>query len=383
MPRRTPSELPLNDPSRGERLQRVLAEAGVGARRVCEALIEAGHVRVNDEVVRRLPVFVDPQQDRIEVQGRPLAKPAGAVYIMLHKPARTLTAPGERVDDDRPRAVDLIDHPLRPRLFPVGGMDFDASGLMVYTNDGAVVNRLTHPRYGVERVYVVKVGGAMDAKKAGLLAKGVFVYVDEPGTPGEGRGGSGGGSGGGGGAGRGGESRGKEGPRFVKGKREGARKIKLEVSPEGPDPSEVRVVVRQGRDAEIAKALAVVGCPPKRMKRVAFGPIELKGLGAGRWRELERPEVKALRALTKAKRESGEGRPVAGRAGSGTSSSPGVGLSRGTIVPGGGEARGRVPAIRPPERDGVKAAPRAAGGAKGGSGAGGADRPRVKPRVIG
>jgi len=134
------------------RLQRWMADAGVAARRVCEQLIEEGKVRVNGRVTKKLPVFVDPQEDRIEVSGRLIQPPARHVYIMLNKPERVLVAAADEPGLERTKVTDLVRHALAPRLFPVGRLEWDAQGLVLLTNDGAFAQRLTHPRYSVPKV---------------------------------------------------------------------------------------------------------------------------------------------------------------------------------------------------------------------------------------
>jgi 23S rRNA pseudouridine2605 synthase len=316
MPRPEPSTLPLNDPARGERLQRVLADAGVAARRVCETLIETGRVRVNGRVCDRLPAFVDPRNDRIEVDGRPIPREVRFAYIMMNKPTKVLTAP-IGLGDDRPAALHMIDHPSKPRLVPVGGLDFDSSGLLLFTNDGAVVNRLTHPRYGHARLYHAKVKGRPTQVTIANLAKGVYVFDTEPeegqpeadpratarpdfkkpkpaprGRPGR-------------------EADREGGPAFRRGKPAGARKVQIDVKigsmTEGNCTLEISA--KLARDSEIVKALTLVGHPVRRLHRVAVGPLVLRELAMGRWRELTRPEVQAITRRTPSERNAKGGRP--------------------------------------------------------------------------
>jgi hypothetical protein len=157
-----------------------MADAGIAARRACETLIETGRVKVNGRVCDKLPAFVDPKNDRIEVDGRPLASEIRFSYIMMNKPTKVLTAP-IGPGDDRPAALAMIEHPSKPRLVAVGGLDFDSSGLLLFTNDGAVVNRLTHPRYGHVRLYQAKVKGRPTPQTVANLAKGVYVFDTEDG----------------------------------------------------------------------------------------------------------------------------------------------------------------------------------------------------------
>lgn len=297
--------MPLNNPARGERLQRVMADAGVAARRACEALIEQGLVRVNGRKADRLPIFVDPASDKIEVQGRVLRPPERLLYVMLNKPTRTLGQPGERADDDRPRAIDLIDHPAKPRLVAVGGLDFDTTGLMLFTNDGELVNKLTHPRFGATRVYEAVVRGMMKGETIRALAKGIFVMEETAEKEEESaaeaavkagatkvlkkkkvakrttRRGPSGNSG-----------RGSDDERGTR-----SRKIHLDVrvAAATAERSTLEITVRVGRDDEILTALQIMGHPVKRLTRVGIGGLKLRELAMGRWRELNKIELNAIR----------------------------------------------------------------------------------------
>lgn len=304
--RKEPSPLPLNDPDRGERLQRVLADAGIAARRACEVLIETGRVKVNGRVCDKMPAFVDPKNDRIEVDGRPIASEIRFSYIMMNKPTKVLTAaigPG----DDRPAALSMIDHPSKPRLVAVGGLDFDSSGLLLFTNDGAVVNRLTHPRYGHVRLYQAKVKGRPTPQTVANLAKGVYVFDTEDGakpeeesrepreTPGK----------------LGTRPVRKEGPQFTRGKPSNARKVQIDVKvgTMGEGNCTLEITAKHARDEEIVKALALVGHQVRRLHRVAIGPLVLRDLAMGRWRELTKSEIHAVTKRHPSERKQPVGAP--------------------------------------------------------------------------
>lgn len=283
-----PSNLPLSDPKRGERLQRVLARAGVGARRACERAVEDGLVRVNGELIKTLPVFVDPERDRILVDGRPLRPAERLLYVMFHKPTRTLSGtrslPGELDDadavDTRRGVLDLVDHPAGARLIEIAPLDFDATGLVLLSNDGDLVNRLTHARYGVPRLLQAVVKGIPDAKTIDRLRKGVYLperrerRTNEEGTA---------------------ERRPPMPQR--RGQSEGTKSVRLEVRivEVGSERTTIELISRDGRDASAREVLTIVGFPPKKLTRLAIGPIELKGLALGRWREMERAEIHAIK----------------------------------------------------------------------------------------
>ncbi|MCX8068087.1 MAG: rRNA pseudouridine synthase, partial [Anaerolineae bacterium] len=138
-----------------ERLQKILARAGYGARRACEDLIRQGRVTVNGEVAQ-LGQKADPDRDRIEVDGRPIRLPRAFTYIALHKPPGVLSDEGDGTGR-RPTVLDLVQHPAR--LFPVGRLDLRSEGLVLLTDDGNLAFRLTHPRFGHEKEYHVLVEG--------------------------------------------------------------------------------------------------------------------------------------------------------------------------------------------------------------------------------
>src|SRR5262245_37003019 len=153
----------------GVRLNKLLAMRGLGARRKCDALIQAGSVRVNGTVVREPGVRVEPDRDRVEVHGRPLPGRSLPRYLMVHKPVGVITT----LDDPagRPTVRGLL--PPGPRLFPVGRLDAETSGLLVVTNDGDLAHHLMHPRYGVRKVYRVRTDRPPDPEQLRRLRSGV------------------------------------------------------------------------------------------------------------------------------------------------------------------------------------------------------------------
>jgi len=143
-----------------ERLQKILARAGLGSRRACEKLIAEGRVTVDGRLATP-GAKVDPAQDQIEVDGRPIEAPEALQYIALHKPRNVVSA--AQPQDDRKTVRDLIAEP--GTLYPVGRLDVDSEGLILLTNDGELANRLTHPRYGHEKEYKVLVASRPDARQ--------------------------------------------------------------------------------------------------------------------------------------------------------------------------------------------------------------------------
>jgi 23S rRNA pseudouridine2605 synthase len=245
------------------RLQKLLAKAGVASRRGAERLIAEGRVSVNGVPVTEPGVHADPARDRIEVDGRPLPGAEAKRYVLLHKPRGFLTTRDD--PRGRPRVFDLVPE-LGVRLHPVGRLDFDAEGLLLLTNDGALTYHLTHPRHGVRRVYHVLVGGLLEPATLERLQRGVVL---------------------------------EDGPARV----DRARRLRGA----GPGLHWVELGLSEGRYREVKRLCRAVGLVVQRLRRVAFGTLELGRLPSGQWRELTPAEVERL---------AGPGQPSAENTGS-------------------------------------------------------------------
>jgi pseudouridine synthase len=244
------------------RLNKLLAERGLGARRKCDALIQEGRVRVNGEIVREPGTQVEPGRDRIEVAGRPLPVPAPLRYFALHKPVGVITT----LDDPEGRRTIRDFLPPGRRLFPVGRLDADTSGLLLLTNDGELAHHLMHPRYGVEKVYRVRVDAPPTEGQLVRLSRGVEF---EPGI--------------------------RSSP---------ARVRRLTVDRGGA----VEIAIHEGRYRQVRRMCEAVGLNVLALHRAAYGPLRLGHLERGMWRELSEAEVSALRAAS-ARPGSREGAP--------------------------------------------------------------------------
>jgi len=262
------------------RLQRVLADAGVAARRQCEKLIEDGRVEVNGEVRDHLPVFVNPAEDKISVDGRPIprARSTRKIYLLLHKPERMLVTAADEEGIDRRTIMSLVDHPSKPRLFPVGRLDFESTGLVLLTNDGEIANVLSHPRFGVEKVYHAMVKRSLDDAHLAELES----VINKAGRE---------------------EARSRG--------RIGAPGVELSVIRREAGRTLLAVTMRAGANRAVRDVLMNAGCPVKKLTQVRLGPLELKGVALAQWRELTRDEVRELRlVLSAARRGQRGGKPV-------------------------------------------------------------------------
>ncbi len=256
----SPSRAPVAEGP--ERLQKILAAAGLGSRRKCEELILAGRVEVDRRVIHELGAKADRREQEIRVDGVPLPRPR-LVYFMIHKPTGILSTNSD--PSGRPRVIDLVDYP--GRLFTVGRLDMSSEGLILATNDGELANRLTHPRYGVEKTYQVEVAGMVDRKELAKLREGVHLA-------------------------------------------EGfAKVVSAKVIRQYQHSSLLEIVLNEGRNREIRRVLARVGHKVERLKRIAIGPLRLADLPTGQVRELDRNEIRELRQAARGQTSPAPRRP--------------------------------------------------------------------------
>ena len=244
----------------GERLQKVLAIRGWGSRRVCEELIAAGRVTVNGEVAV-LGRRVDPEQDRVEVDGVPIGTRPGLVYYLLNKPTGVVTTAADT--HGRPTVVELV--PSEPRVYPVGRLDANTEGLLLLTNDGDLAQRLTHPSHGVEKEYLVDVDG-------GRVSQGALRTL-------------------------------REGVELDDG-------ITAPATVSQPEPGVLRITIHEGRNRQVRRMCEAVGHPVRRLVRVRIGTLTDRRLRPGEWRELTGEE---LRRLVESMGERPGTPPAAGR----------------------------------------------------------------------
>ena len=233
-----------------ERLQKFLSRAGVASRRAAEEMIRAGRVSLNGQVVTEMGVKLDPDRDVVQVDGRRVKVGAPPVTMMLHKPHGYVST---RQDPQGRRVVmDLVGEGLRDRLYPVGRLDYDATGLLLLTGDGELAHRLMHPSHRVPRTYRVTVAGEVSRETLRQLVAGVEIDGREVAA-------------------------------------------EVEVKKQEEDRTVLELTVREGRYHLVKRLMEKVGHPVLKLKRIAFGPLRLGRLARGVYRRLTPAEMAALK----------------------------------------------------------------------------------------
>lgn len=233
----------------GIRLQKVIASAGVASRRAAEEMILAGRVSIGGRVVTELGIRVHPEKDVVRVDNVPISGEQRKTYLLLHKPGECVTTLS---DPQGRKTVRSLIPGVKERLFPVGRLDYDAEGLLILTNDGALAHRLQHPRHGVPKTYEVKVKGHPDEGAVNRLRTGVVL---EEGT---------------------------------------TAPADVTVLRLLPNAAWLRIVLHQGWNRQIKRMGESVGHPVLKIKRTAYGPLVLGRLAPGEYRHLSASEVKRL-----------------------------------------------------------------------------------------
>ncbi len=232
-----------------ERLQKIIAQAGVDSRRHAEKLIAAGRVTVNGDVVTKMGVKADPQKDVIRIDGKTISVERNLYYIALYKPAECVTTLSD--PENRKTVVDLVAD-VGERVYPVGRLDYDSSGLLLLTNDGAFAQKVQHPRYEIPKTYRVKIAGRLTLEEVKQISKGVPL------------------------------SDGLFKP----------RNLKIEKCNE--KSTWLSLTLSEGRNRIIRRGFEACGYRVTRLIREAIGKITLAGLTEGRWRHLTHQEIREL-----------------------------------------------------------------------------------------
>ncbi|MBM7569782.1 pseudouridine synthase [Aquibacillus albus] len=241
-----------------DRLQKVIAQSGVASRRKAEKLIEDGKVKVNGKVVTTLGTKVSPD-DEVEVEGIPLEKEQ-PVYYLLYKPRGVISS----VKDEKGRKVvtELLPE-IKERIFPVGRLDYDTSGILLLTNDGEFANLLMHPKHQMSKVYVAKIKGIPTKDQLLQLKKGIVVD----------------------------------------GEKLKAEHVKVLSTDNRKNTAIIQLILHQGKNRQIRRMMEYIEFPVDKLKREQFGFLTLQGLNPGEYRELTPKEVKQLIAEAKKNRK--------------------------------------------------------------------------------
>jgi 23S rRNA pseudouridine2605 synthase len=268
----------------GVRLQKAMADAGIGARRDCEEMITAGRVKVNGRLVTKLPAFIDPVRDTVELDDERVklseatagtatatkSAPRALTYVLVNKPKGVITTTSD--PEGRRNVLDLLPPALRreERLYPVGRLDADSTGLLMITNDGDLAFQLTHPKFGVAKEYRVTCTGLATAEQLQQLKRGMYLIT--PSADGT-----------------------KNSKRASV---ESVRVIKRLVDRARGDRTVLSITLREGQNREIRRMLARIGLKVRDLERVAIGPLRLADLKPGQTRLIGKRDVDKLRAAT-------------------------------------------------------------------------------------
>lgn len=234
-----------------ERLQKYMAKCGVASRRKCEEIIQQGRVKVNDNIVTEMGYKIDTKADVVKVDNDIIKTEENKVYIALNKPVGYIST----VKDERGRKtiLDLVDIP--ERVYPIGRLDYDSSGLLLITNDGEVFNKIIHPREVINKVYLVEVEGQITKEDAVKFHKGIDIggYITAP--------------------------------------------AKLEIIHNKKSTSEIKVTIHEGKNRQVRRMCGAIGHPVISLNRESIGNINLNDLPLGKWRYLTNEEIKYINNL--------------------------------------------------------------------------------------
>jgi len=234
------------------RLQKYLASANIASRRKSEEYILSGRVKVNGNVVTELGIKIDTEKDTVEFDNKIIKEDDEFVYIMFHKPEGCITTAKEQFQ--RKTVLDYIQN-INTRIYPVGRLDYDTSGLLILTNDGELTYRLTHPKHNIEKVYIAKVVGKPNKEEIKKFEKGLYIdgYKTAP--------------------------------------------AKLFIIKSDKNFSSIKIIITEGRNRQIRKMCEAINHPVKNLKRIATGKLYLSDLKKGEYRNLTKQEVKYLKNM--------------------------------------------------------------------------------------
>ncbi len=234
-----------------ERLQKYMARCGVASRRKCEEFICSGRVKVNKHIITELGFKVDEEKDEVLVDNIAIKPEERKVYIMLHKPTGYICTVKD--EKNRKTVIDLV--PIKERIFPIGRLDYDSSGLLLLTNDGDIYNKIIHPREVINKIYIATVKGVFSKEEMVKFEGGIDIggYI--------------------------------------------TAESKIQILKESYDQCEVKIIIHEGKNRQIRKMCAALGHEVLSLKRIAIGDIKLGDLEKGKWRELNIKELNYIKKL--------------------------------------------------------------------------------------
>ncbi|SDK47986.1 pseudouridine synthase [Natronincola ferrireducens] len=233
------------------RLQKFLASCGIASRRKSEELIKKGIIKVNGVVVTEMGYKIDTEKDKITINDKEVQQEGKFIYVLLNKPVGYVTTASDQFN--RKKVTDLVESPYR--LFPVGRLDYNTSGLLLLTNNGELTFKLTHPKFKVEKTYIANVIGKLTKEEIEAFQNGLQIedYVTSS--------------------------------------------AKLKVLKETEESSLIEVRIREGKNRQVRKMCDAIGHPVLHLKRISMGEIKLGKLPVGKWRYLDNGETKYLQGL--------------------------------------------------------------------------------------
>lgn len=232
-----------------ERLQKYMARCGVASRRKCEEIITSGRVKVNDKAVTELGAKINSETDQVFVDGKLVRPEENKVYIMLNKPEGYVST----VKDEKGRNTILDLVKVEERIYPIGRLDYDTSGLILLTNDGEVYNKVIHPRVSMDKVYIAVVKGLPTKDETDKFKKGIDIgdYITAPGS--------------------------------------------CKVIKKFENSSELKIIIHEGKNRQVRRMCDAIGHPVIALKRVSIGSLSLGNLPKGKWRLLNEKEIQYLK----------------------------------------------------------------------------------------
>lgn len=236
------------------RINKYIASCGVASRRKAEELIISGRVTINGELITELSTTVDETKDIVEVDGVPINQEEKKVYILLNKPEGYITTVKDQFD--RPSVLDILKD-VEERVYPVGRLDYETSGLLILTNDGDLTYKLTHPKHEVEKTYLAMVNGIISPEEKRRFENGLRIED------------------------------------YTTAK----AKLKIVKADEEKNYSVCKITIHEGRNRQVRKMCKAIGHPVRNLRRIQMGRINIRGLEVGEYRNLTEDEVKYLKSV--------------------------------------------------------------------------------------